>query len=124
VLPFASVIEASENVSFADPPTRPDDSALRMCTSAGEPVLATVTPLMTMGAVSEAGTDWPGLADAVEIVLRSLKWIDVPAGTTIVRALAVPTAVSVIRRMSKVRNRDVMSASWSRASAGGVAWGP
>jgi hypothetical protein len=51
-----------------------------------------------MGAVNSAGTDWPLLAVAVEIDRRSLKRIGVPAGTTMVRAMAEPADATVNRR--------------------------
>ncbi len=85
-------------------------SALLMCTTAGEPALATVLPPTTTGDVNTAGTDCPGLAVAVEIVLVILKRIGVPAGTTIVRAVAAPAEAMTNMRAVAIRKRVVMMA--------------
>jgi hypothetical protein len=81
-----------------------------MCTSAGEPALATVLPPMTIGEVNTAGTDCPGLAVAVEIVLVILNRIGVPAGTTIVRAVATLAEAMANIRARAIRKRMVMVA--------------
>src|SRR5258706_14959649 len=53
---------------------------------------------MITGAVNSAGTDWPLFAVAVETDRRSLKRTGVPAGRTMVLAIAEPADASANRR--------------------------